>query len=216
MSQRISLKEAERKVFASALGDGLWDILIGCLILMFAVAPFLSPSLGDFWSAAVFVPFWALVYLATWLIRKHVVRPRIGVVKFGSWRRARLTRFSVMMLVLFLGSFVLGIVSALRFDAMPSWTFTASFPLIVLAGFSLTAWFLSAPWLYVYGALFALSPLVGEWLYRHLNVPHHGYPVTFGISAGVPILVGLAKLIRLVRAHPISGQESYVKETLSG
>lgn len=119
MSERISLKEAERKVFASAFGDGLWDILIGCVILMFAVAPFLSRSLGDFWSSAVFVPFWALAYLIAWLVRKHIVRPRFGVVKFGSWRRARLTRFSVGMLVLNLVAFVLGIVSALRFALYP-------------------------------------------------------------------------------------------------
>ncbi len=216
MSQQISLKQAERKVFASALGDGLWDILIGCVILMFAIAPFLSRSLGDFWSSAVFVPFWALAYLVTWLVRKHVVRPRIGTVRFGSWRKARLTRFSVVMLVVCLLTFVLSIVSALRFGAMPDWVHTASFSLIVLATFSLAATLLGSPCLYIYGALIALSPLVGEWLYVRLHVPHHGYPVTFGISAGVPLLVGLAKLIRLVRAYPVSSQEPYPEATPGG
>lgn len=58
MSQQISLKEAERKAFRSKYNDGLWDILLGCFFLMFAVAPYLSPTLGDFWSSVAFVPFW--------------------------------------------------------------------------------------------------------------------------------------------------------------
>jgi hypothetical protein len=213
MSQHISPKKAEQKVFASAFGDGLWDILIGCVVLMFVVAPFLSPSLGDFWSSAVFVPFWGLAFLATWWIRQHVVRPRLGVVRFGPWRKARLIRFSLVALVLYVISFVLGLFSALGFGALPGWVYPASFSLIVLSTFSLAAAFLRFTWLYVYGALIALSPLVGEWFYRHLSVPHHGYPVAFGISAGLPLLVGLAKLIHLVRAYPISNHGPHPEET---
>ena len=134
------------------------------------------------------------------------------MVKFGSWRRARLTRFSVVMLVLNLVAFVLGIVFALRFGTVPGWAHTASYSLIFLASFSLAATFLGASCLYLYGALIALSPLVGEWFYVHLNVPHHGYPVTFGLSAAVPICVGLVKLIRLLRAHPTPSREPYAEE----
>ena len=57
MSRQLSLKEAERKAFRTKYDDGLWDILLGCFFSMFAIAPFLSASLGDFWSSAVFVPF---------------------------------------------------------------------------------------------------------------------------------------------------------------
>ncbi|MFC1935998.1 hypothetical protein ACFLX9_04540, partial [Chloroflexota bacterium] len=60
MSQRISLKEAERRAFTKAFQDGLWDILIGCIVLLWAIAPFLSTRMGDFWSSAVFLPFWGL------------------------------------------------------------------------------------------------------------------------------------------------------------
>ena len=68
MSQKISLKAAERKAFRTTYNDGLVDIFLGCFFLMFVIAPYLSASLGDFWSSAVFLPFWALVYLAIWLI----------------------------------------------------------------------------------------------------------------------------------------------------
>jgi len=216
MSQHISLKEAEQKVFVSAFADGLWDIMIGCFFLIFAIGPFLSRSLGDFWSSAVFVPFWALAYLVAWVIRKHVVRPRIGVVRFGPWRKVRLIRFLVAMLVVFTMTFALGIFSALRFGTVPGWVHVAGFSLIVLSTFSLTAAFLRFTWLYIYGALIALSPLVGEWLYRHLGVPHHGYPVAYGVSAGLPLLVGLLKLIHLLRAYPISNHGSRPEEAAGG
>lgn len=207
MSQNISLRETERRVFTSAYRDGLWDILIGCVILQFAIAPLLSRSLGDFWSSAVFVPFWALVFLAIWLIRKRVVTPRVGTVKFGSWRRARLTRFNVITLVLLLVTFIFGILSAVGSTTLPGWIHMARFSVIILVIFSVAAFFLDFTHLYVYGVLFALSPLVGEWLWRDMGVPHHGFPLTFGTSSAIAILVGLVKFIRLMREHPLPDEE---------
>jgi hypothetical protein len=58
MFQKISLKEAERKAFKASFDDGLWDIFLGCFFLIFAIGPYLSPTLGDFWSSMVFLPFW--------------------------------------------------------------------------------------------------------------------------------------------------------------
>jgi hypothetical protein len=208
MSQKISLKEAERKAFTSAYQDGLWDIFIGCIILEFAIAPFLSRSLGDFWSSVVFIPFWAIAFLVIWLIRKYVVTPRVGRVKFGSWRRTRLVQFNVIMFAVLLVAFILGILSAMNFATLPGWIHTARFSLIILIGFSVAAYFLNFARLYTYGILFALSPLVGEWLYVYMKVPHHGFPITFGITAGATVLVGLVKFIHLLRDYPLPAEES--------
>ena len=203
MSQKISLKETEQKVFKSAFQDGLWDILIGSFVLEFAIAPFLSRSLGDFWSSAVFIPFWAIIFLVTRLVKKRVVIPRVGIVKFGSWRKARLIKFNIVTFVVGLVALALGILSSFSFDAVPGWVHIARFSLIILVGFSVAAYFTSFTHLYLYGLLIAFSPLVGEWLYVYANAPHHGFPITFGITAGVAILVGLVKFVRLLRDHPI-------------
>ncbi len=48
MSQNINLKEADRRIFTASFEDGLVDIFLSSVVLMFAVAPFLSVYLGDF------------------------------------------------------------------------------------------------------------------------------------------------------------------------
>ena len=203
MSQQISLKEAERQVFKTIFQDGLWDVFIGCIVLQFAIAPLLSVSLGDFWSSVVFLPFWGLVFLAIRLIRKYVITPRIGIVKFGRARQVKLRKFTIVMLVLNVISLFLGTVAALNFGVVPGWVTTAIFGLIVLNGFCIAAYFLDFSRLYVYGIMFVLSFVVGELLYTYLQVPHHGYPVAFGFTATVIILTGLVILIRLLRNNPV-------------
>ena len=55
------LAAAERRGFRSVVDTGLWDVMLASVVAMFAIAPLLSVRLGDFWSSAVFVPFWGLV-----------------------------------------------------------------------------------------------------------------------------------------------------------
>jgi hypothetical protein len=203
VSQKISLKEAERKAFRTTLNDGLVDIFLGCFLLMFVIGPYLSDSLGDFWASAVFLPFLALVYLAIWLIRRYVVTPRIGMVKFGQARKATLAKFTVVMLVIYVVALILGSVAALSFGSVPGQMISILFGLILLMGFSIAAYFLDFNRLYIYGLLVGLSPLIGEWLWTHGYATHHGFPITFGTSSGIMILVGLAVFIRLLHNNPL-------------
>ena len=212
MSQQISLKEAERKAFRATYNDGLWDIFLGCFALLFVIAPFLSPSLGDFWSSAVFLPFWGLVMLAIWLIRKYVVTPRVGVVKFGPARTAKLMKFSVVMLVVNVVAFILGIIAAMNLGKIPGQMTTIIFGLILLISFSIMAYFLDFNRLYVYGLLTGFSPLAGEWLYVSMKASHHGFPITFGITAAIMILTGLVLFVRLLRDNPVPIEETPIEE----
>jgi hypothetical protein len=205
MSNEISLKETERKVFNTNFQDGLVDIAIGGFLLAFAFGPFLSPYLGDLWATVVmFLPLWAVLFPALWLIRKYMVTPRVGIVKYGPWRVSRMVRFNVIILVILVFSLLLGILSAVEFDAVPGWIHSARFSLVFLLTFSLAGYFLDFTRLYIYGTLIALAPLVGELLYQYLNVPHHGFPVTFGLSGFLLIVTGIVLFVRLIRDHPLS------------
>jgi hypothetical protein len=207
MSQKISLKEAERKAFRLAFQDGLWDVLIGCFVSMFAIAPLLSVSLGDFWSSVIFLPVWGLAYLVIWLLRKYVVKPRIGVVKYGPVRRVRLMRFTLIMLLGNLAFFVLGIVAALNFEFLPGRIYPLILGLFLLFAFSMAAYLLDFPRLYVYGLLLASSSLVGEWLYLAYGFAHHGFPATFGFTSGIMILTGAVTFARFLHDNPLPDPE---------
>jgi hypothetical protein len=214
MSQKISLKDAERKAFTAIFQDGLWDILIGCFLLQFSIGPFLSPMLGDFWSSVVFLPFYALAYLVIWWVKKHVVAPRVGVVKFGQWRVTRMVRFNVIVFLALTFALVLGVLSFVQFDSIPGWVHAARFSLIFLIAFCVAAYFLDFTRLYIYGVLIALSPLIGEMLYVYLNASHHGFPITFGITAGLIILTGVVLFVRFLKDHPLLTDRSPTEEMI--
>jgi hypothetical protein len=203
MSEQISLKQAEHRAFTAAFEDGLWDIFIGCVVSMFAIAPLLSARLGDFWSSAVFLPFFAAVFLVIRALRKHVVVPRIGRVTFGAARKAKLMRFNFVMLAVNIGALALGTIVAVKFRSMSGLLTTFIFALIILTGSSLAAYLLGFRRLYVYGLLVAASPLVGEWLWVNKGATHHGFPITFGVTAGIMILTGLLIFMRLLRQSPL-------------
>jgi len=202
MEQKFNLKQLERKVWTSFYEDGLGDIFLGCILLIFALAPFLSRiGMGDFWSSAVFIPFWAIMYILLVLLRKYVVIPRIGVVSFRQARKKRLIKFNILMLVVLSVGLILGIVS-FRGSTTQGWVHNLRFIAIVLVCSGLAAYFLGFVRLYIYGILVALSIPVGEWLYLNAGVPHHGFPVTFGITAGIMIITGVILLLRLLRKNP--------------
>lgn len=203
MSEQISIKEAERKVFKTTFDDGLWDILLGGYFLSFVIALYLSPALGDFWSSAVTIPIWGLTFLIIYLIRKYIVTPRIGIVKFGRVRKTKLARFTVMMLVINAIAFILGIIAAMNYGIVPGQVYSIIFGMTILICFSIAAYFLNIIRFYVYGLLVGIAPLVGEWLWSHGYATHHGFPITFGITASIMILTGLVIFIRILRNNPI-------------
>jgi len=206
MSQQISLKDAERKVFKSTFTDGLWDIFLSFFVLQFAIGPFLSTIMGDFWSSAMLIPILGVAYLAIWVVRKYVVAPRVGVVEFGAARKTRLKRFTMIMLAINLIAFLLGIIAALRFPSMPAGGPNIIFGLILLIVFSTAAYFLDFPRLYLYGLLTALAPQIGEWLYQNKGTLHHGYPIVFGTVAGIMFLTGLVTFVRFLANNPLPNE----------
>lgn len=207
MSAQISLKDLEKNVFQKSFQDGLIDIQIGCLLVMFAVAPLLSTCLGDFWSSMIFLPFWAVIYLAVREIRKKIIQPRIGVVEYGKYRKTRQKKLALIILVFNLLVLTLGILSFFNFADLPMWIYPIRFSAMILVGFSLIGYMQEFPRLYFYGILIALAPLIGEFLYITFHVPHHGFPITFGITSLLIIFTGLGIFLRFLKEHPVVSQE---------
>jgi len=205
------LDALEKATFRAATDDGLWDVIAAGFVAMFAIAPLLSSTLGDFWSSAVFVPAWGALYLAVRLVRARVVTPRVGVVRFGPPRARRLRLFATTMLAVNVVAFVLGLAAAVAFQENwiegGGWGYPLVLALVCLLGSSLAAFTLNIPRYYAYGLMLAAATLVGEWLWRRDLAPHHGYPIVFGVAALVMAAVGIRRLIGQMRHYP-AGRES--------
>jgi len=197
---RDELKDIEKRVFRATVDLGLWDVMIASWVAMFAIAPLLSETLGDFWASAVFLPVFAVLYWGLRRVQRRVVEPRVGVVRFGAERRARLGRLTAIMLVANVAALAAGTYAALHPQA--TWSPPVLFGLMVLLMFSLAAYFLDIPRYYAYGLLVVVAGAVGELLWRRGLASHHGYPVVFGISAAVIAGVGLLRFAKHLPPRP--------------
>jgi MFS family permease len=201
MSTNKTLKAVDRKIFKSYFEDGLLDIFLAAWVLMFAVGPLLSGTLGDFWSSFIFLPFWVVIYLILRYLRRRFVTPRIGSVKWGAMRIKKLRTGGFIMLVLNLIFLVLGVLTFM----MPigsGWAMSIRFGVMMLIFFSAAGFMLDFNSLFVYGFLLALAMPVGEWLYQNAGFSHHGYPVVFGCLSGIMFAKGLVTFITFLKTTP--------------
>jgi hypothetical protein len=204
------LKSLERRTFRTITDDGLWDVLLALVFALFAVAPMLSQVLGDFWSAAVFLPIWLAAYLIVRFVRRRIVIPRVGTVRFGSERRQRLHRFALVMLGVNAAAALLGLIVTagvqmnwLEFGSDPgNIGYPVILAIVILAGFTAAAYMLNIPRYYLYGLMLAIAPVIGEWLWRNDLAAHHGYPIAFGVASAVMFVAGITRFGVHLRQHP--------------
>jgi hypothetical protein len=208
MIANMNLKELERKAFRSTFQDGLWDIFIGFLFTQFAIAPILSErGWGDFWSSAALFPIYMIVLAVVMLLKKYVVTPRLGVVQFSKKRKSKFKKLILMTNIIL----VIGIIAGVFFVDLSNlnikWLFPATFCLMLLIGFSVTGYLLDLTRFYLYGAMSCLAVVVGELLYRFAGAVHHGFPVAFGVTSSIMIIVGIVLLIKFIRKYPKPGED---------
>jgi hypothetical protein len=192
------LERMERSTYRAAADSGLWDLFLASIVAMFALAPLLSVPLGDFWASAVFLPVFAVILLAIRIVNVRVIAPRVGVVEFARPRRQRLMLLATVMLVVNVAALIAGIVVAVREPVMQGPIVPLMLSLIVLFGFSVAAFVLQIPRVFLYGLLLAVAPMVGEALFLRGYASHHGFPVVFGVSAVVIAVGGLLRFVRFL------------------
>ena len=150
MEEKIDLKAIERRAYLSYHQDGLIDLFIGIVALMFGAYIAYDPSMIAVAGGTIGVV--PIMYVA---VKKLVTVPRLGYVKFASQRRNKI-RNVVMFLVL---AGVLGNVAGVfALIYRPFVIFLVENYLIVLgvlgaAIFSLAAYLSEIKRFYAYGAI---------------------------------------------------------------
>jgi hypothetical protein len=188
MRMDADLKKLERRAYLTFFEDGLWDICLGLLIIVWGLMLTLEFSgvIGGIWVAAYFI----IVSLKRWL-----TYPRTGYIKISGSRRQQI-KLVILGTVLFL----LGLVVFFLFNASrrPAWldeyfmlmfsTMTAV--VIALLGY----WWKVLRW-YVYAGMVFIAAAVYQWLDTPLNL-------TFVVPGGIMTSYGLVLLIKFLRKYP--------------
>jgi hypothetical protein len=207
MSQTISLKELERKTWTSYFQDGLWDIYLGLLLLAMAIWALLSDvGFSESWGMAIYIGLEVLAVLVLWAGKKIITVPRMGRVKFGPKRKAKLNWVRVVLFISVLvgaGVFVAGL--AMRTNR-PGWLnaaffFPAAWVVNAIVVFSLGAYFLDFSRLYLIGVMYAL-PVPLDIVFRKFADIDLTF-IAFGFPATVILLIGTVVFVRFLRDYPI-------------
>ncbi len=203
----MNLKEIERKAWRSTYQDGLLDIFLGLLLLAIAAGAWMSDS-GFMWGlqTGVFVGLEMGALLVFILGKRLITIPRAGLVRFGPKGKAR-QRWGVWLgaASAVVGLAVLGIAVAANghLGERLLWEviIPAAYVLNMLVVFSLGAYFLDAPRLYVIGLMYALAlPL--DMLLRAIFNADLTF-LAFGIPALVVVVMGAVVLVRFLTAYPL-------------
>lgn len=212
MKARPSLKDVERKAFASRFEDGLVDIVVGGMLLNFAMFPLVVAGFGKHTGTLAYFAGWLVVGTVALILWKCFVAPRKGVVVFGQARRR--TVFRSLLLLVFLG--LVGVaLSAISFlvELGGAWTGMSRLGLMLLLGSCIAAYFFEIERFYYYGMMLGAAPLAGEALHVWAGLPYDGIPLVFGMFSGAIILTGISHLMRFIRNHPIAGGQQQTGDT---
>lgn len=205
MSEVLSTKELELKAFRSTFQDGLWDIYLGILLfLMGGGIGLVKIFTLNIVTIHVTLAVVAVITVTGFILgKKHITVPRLGMVKFGPERRAKLRK---VRLWLSLSALVgLAVLVSFRFisriEGIPSWLIPLGlFGIMSVVVFSLGAYYMDYSRAYLYGWCYALAFPAGILLDSYTYL---GFLISYLIFSGIMITPGIVLLVRFLRDYPI-------------
>jgi hypothetical protein len=205
----LNLKEIERRAWRSFFADGLWDIYLGVLLAVMGVYAWLRElGIPATWTMLIYIGLIAAAMGLLWAGKRYVTAPRIGRVKFGPKRRAKIRVVRLILggsVVLGLALFAFALAGGFRWLArinLDGGVIVAFFWVAnVFVVFGIGAYFLDYRRLLVIGAMYASAVPVDILIDRLWGVD--ASPLAFGVPGLLVILMGLAIFARFLRDYPL-------------
>ena len=97
MSGFVNLEDAEKKAVRMATNDGLWEILLGLMLLSFTASAVLHDIWGVPWN---YIPLILVMVTGIPLMRaakKSLILPRIGQVEFSQGRKTKFKKVNAFL-----------------------------------------------------------------------------------------------------------------------
>ena len=204
MTEKINLKEIEKRSFKSFFGTGIHDIGFGILLLSFAIAPLIRESFGYLYIPVMIIPGPLVITLGM----RYIGNPRIGKVKFGVKRKSSAkimkkislvstTLLIALVVLTFSGLFPGQIVTFLGGGAM----FMLTIGIVVFVFMSVLAYMMDFSNLILYGLVIGVGITTAEILGGIIGAPLDSL-LTFGILGSLLTIYGMINLSRFMKKHP--------------
>jgi hypothetical protein len=219
MPRILDLEGLERRVWRSTTyQDGLFDVMLGVMLLQVAVGPWLyNRGVPVPVTLSVMFAFAALAVLGFLVGKRLVTKPRMGMVEFGPGRKAKNKKAVVLLstsLVAGMIWFGIALMGLTGLADLAGWMVPAGiFGVQAIVIFSLLAYFLGLSRLYLYGWLYALV-FPG----RIISVEYLGIRDFIAVlaPAAVMVIIGSALFVRFLRRYPLTAEYTLAGETPDG
>lgn len=153
MGKKDGMEGIEARLFASYFQDGMWDIMIGWMMIVTALRSFV-----DHWMVSFLI--FAGIILA-YFVRKYVTMKRIGYAKFGTERRTKRKRLLFLVIGANLLTLLILIVTLLGFGSASN-IFGFAIVVTILIIFSAVAYSFYYPRFFLWGVMFSGGILISE------------------------------------------------------
>lgn len=210
VAQIADMKALEKETFRKFHSDGLLDVFLGVMLALMPldVGKWFDSEAG---GIATLLGVYGALVTGFVLLRRHLLRTRLGEFKPGPRRRRKVSTVRIVLI----GSAMLGFVAWAvattgSIDDVSFGDPDFFIPLLWMANavivFSAMAHFLDVPRFHAYGPLFGLVFVLRVWPRILWDIELSSW-VAFGVPAAVIVAVGLAKLKRFIRDYPLVDQQ---------
>jgi hypothetical protein len=205
LTENIDLKKIEKKILKTAHQHGLFDMMLGFIVLGMAFGPIFRESLPPpynyfLWPLIVIL----IAEIPILIVLKYVIQPRIGIVKPGpslkSMRNKLLivTSIQVIMHLIFIIILAIGSGTGIHVEGI---MFILIIGLFFIPIFAIIAYLMKYPRLYLIGMLIWLAIIINELLYDAIDYRIR-WLLSYGIIGSVIFIGGLVIFIQFLKKHP--------------
>jgi hypothetical protein len=199
MSYELDMKEIERKAYMSYSEDGLVDIAIGTVILLWGVFLLVEPSGLIAILGPLALPIW-------YLGKRFITIPRSGMIQPSQKMERKMRNLAIFLVVLgviALGGILTGRIVGYMFSGGYS---LGILGLVLAGGISVLAYLLNATRIYIYAVLIFIAFAGGEILSTSITT-FDAFAFSVILAGALILLSGLAVLVRFLRKYPLPEME---------
>ncbi|MFW9923284.1 MAG: hypothetical protein ACFFDW_08380 [Candidatus Thorarchaeota archaeon] len=202
------LEKIEKKAFSSIFQDGIFDMILGYILVSYSLSTYLFDSLLPVWRAILSLIIYCIGIIGLFLCKRYVTQPRMGTAIFGYKRRNRqriLVIMTSILVVLTLVIMILTMTDTFQLGSLGYGT-AAIFGGSILLFFMGLAFMLDFNRLYLTGSLFAIAIGLNE-VFFVMNKTIYGYISQWTIG-GIIMGIGITYFIIFLTKHPIKAREN--------